>query len=294
MYDVIIIGMGISGISAGLYAKQANMKFLMLEGRMPGGVLNTIDEIQNFPGKANIKGPDFAMDLFNQVTTAEIDYKIDSVKSIIKENDMFKVITSTSEYQTKNVLLATGRKPLLLGLPEEEKLLGKGISTCALCDGALYKDKEIVVVGGGSSAVQETNYLSSIAKKITMIVKRDKFSAKKHLIEELNEKNNVEIIYQDEITNINLEDDKIVSVNLKSDKVINTSAIFIYIGFTPSNDLVKDFNVLNDRGYIKVNENYETSIKGLYAVGDIIEKEIYQLINAASEGALAISKMNKM
>ena len=162
MYDLIIIGMGISGISAAIYAKRANLKVLMIEGSAPGGTLNKITNVENYPGISSVSGPDFAFNLFTKVQELEIEYKIEEVTDIITDTKTIK--TKNNVYQAKNILIATGRRPKLLGLDKEEALLGKGISTCALCDGALYKNKEVAVIGGGSSALAESIYLSKLVK----------------------------------------------------------------------------------------------------------------------------------
>ncbi len=293
MYDLIIIGMGISGISAGLYAKQANLNILMFESRMPGGLLNNIDNVSNFVGKKSISGPDFAMDLFNQVNEEKIPYKNEKIIKVDIKGRIKKVYTSTDEYEAKNIIIATGRKPRFLGLPNEDDLLGRGLSTCALCDGAFYKDKNIVVVGGGNSALQESLYLSNIVNKINIIVRKDKFSGSKALVDEVLNKKNIEINFEEEIKSINEKDNKVESITLKSGKSIKTSGIFIYAGWIPNNDLIKDLDITNRFGYIEVDENYETKINRVYAIGDIIKKDMYQLITAASDGAKAVDHIIK-
>ncbi len=293
MYDLIIIGMGISGISAGLYAKQANLNVLMFEGRMPGGLLNNIDKVSNFVGKKTISGPDFAMDLFTQVNEENIPYKNEKIIKVELESRVKKVYTKDDVYETKNIIIATGRIPKFLGLPNEEKLLGRGLSTCALCDGSFYKDKIVVVVGGGNSALQESIYLSNIASEINIVIRKNKFSGSEALINEVLEKKNINVIYEEEIASINEVEDKVSSVTLKSGKEINTDGVFIYTGWVPNNELVKDYGILNRFGYIEVNENFETSINRVYAVGDIIKKDMYQLITAASDGAKAVDHIIK-
>ncbi len=293
MYDVIIIGMGISGISAALYAKGANLKVKMFEGRMPGGLLNNIDEVDNYAGFTKIKGPDFAMNLFNQVNEMKIDYENTEVKKIEVDNEIKKVYTNDNVYEAKNIIIATGRSPKPLGLEGEEKFFGKGISYCALCDGNFYKDKTVAVVGGGNSALQETLYLSKIVKKVYMIVRRDRFSGNKELIDEVNALENVEVIFNSQVANLIEEDNKLSSIIITNNKEINISGLFVYIGYIPYNQLVNDLNITDERGYILVNEKFETNISGVYAIGDIIKKELYQLVTAASDGATVISSITK-
>lgn len=286
-YDLIIIGMGISGISAGIYAKNSGLKILMLEKNMPGGLLNKISKINNYPGYREITGPDLSLELFNSVNEMNIPYKIAEVEEIKVEKNKKIVKTTLGEFESKYVMIASGRESRKLGLPNETKLLGRGISTCALCDGALYKDKEVAVVGGGNSAIEEALYLSNIVKKIYLIHRRETFRADASLVKLLNEKKNIEIFYNSEVTSIIEEENKVKEIVINKEKTLEVSALFTYIGFEPSNSFVKDLNLLNENGYIEVDENYETKIKGIYAVGDSIKKDIYQLITAANDGVVA-------
>lgn len=291
MYDLIIIGMGISGISAAIYAKRAGLNVLIIEKSAPGGTLNIIPNIENYPGISSISGPDFAYNLFEEVNKLNIEYKLENVTDLILE-DIKTVKTNNNVYQAKNLLISTGRKPKMLGLKNEKELLGKGISTCALCDGALFKNKDVAVVGGGSSAVGEAIYLSKIVNKVYLIHRREEFRAENTLLDTLKEIKNIEIILNDEVTEIISEKDTLKGIKLK-DKTLNISALFIYIGFTPNTDFLTNTNIKLDNGYIIVNEKYETNIKGVYASGDVIKKDIYQIINAASEGAEAAININE-
>lgn len=291
MYDLIIIGMGISGISAAIYAKRAGLNVLIIEKSAPGGTLNIIPNIENYPGISSISGPDFAYNLFEEVNKLNIAYKLENVTDLILE-DIKTVKTNNNVYQAKNLLISTGRKPKLLGLKNEKELLGKGISTCALCDGALFKNKDVAVVGGGSSAVGEAIYLSKIVNKVYLIHRREEFRAENTLLDTLKEIKNIEIILNDEVTEIIAEKDTLKEIKLK-DKTLNISALFIYIGFTPNTDFLTNTNIKLDNGYIIVNEKYETNINGVYASGDVIKKDIYQIINAASEGAEAAININE-
>ena len=286
-YDLIIIGMGISGISAAIYAKNSGLNILMLEREMPGGLINKTNSISNYPGLEKISGPDFALKLFNTVQDMQIPYKIQEVKKIqVKQNKKI-VKTSTETFETKKVLIATGRKNKQLHIKNEEELLGHGISTCALCDGSLYKEKEIAIVGGGNSAVEEAIYLSGLVKKIYMIHRRDKFRADEKLIQELNEKENIEYLWNSKVTSIKKEQDKLSEIVINDEKKLTIAGLFLYIGFEPNIECIKDLNITDEEGYIKVNENYETKLPGIFAVGDAIKKDVYQLITAANDGAIA-------
>ena len=292
MYDLIIIGMGISGISASIYAKRAGMKVLLLEGSAPGGTVNQISEIENYPGINRISGPDFAYNLFEEVNKLGIEYKLERVTDVIID-DSKKVKTTKNVYEAKNLLIASGRRPKRLGLEREEEFLGKGISTCALCDGALYKNSDIAVIGGGSSALSEALYLSNIVNKIYLIHRREEFRGEEILIEEIKKRKNIELILKNEVTKLKIEDDTLKGIILKDGKEIDVKGIFIYVGFIPNTDFLKNTDIKMEDGYILVNENHETNIKGVYASGDVTKKDIYQIVNAASEGAEAVVYMTR-
>ena len=292
MYDLIIIGMGISGISASIYAKRAGMNVLLLEGSAPGGTVNQISEIENYPGINRISGPDFAYNLFEEVNKLGIEYKLEKVTDVIID-DSKKVKTTKNVYEAKNLLIASGRRPKRLGLEREEEFLGKGISTCALCDGALYKNSDVAVIGGGSSALSEALYLSNIVNKIYLIHRREEFRGEDILIEEVKKRKNIELILKNEVTKLKIEDDTLKGIILKDGKEIDVKGIFIYVGFIPNTDFLKNTDIKMEDGYILVNENHETNIKGVYASGDVTKKDIYQIVNAASEGAEAVVYMTR-
>lgn len=292
-YDAIIIGMGVAGISAGVYAARSGCNVLMLEKMRPGGIINTIDTIENYPGIPKISGPDFSCQLFEQITQLNVPYKMEEVIEITVEGDIKKVKTKENTYLATNVLIATGRSPILLGLPNEEKLIGKGISTCALCDGYLYSGKEIAVVGGGNSALQEALYLANIVKKIYLIHRRDEFRGDNELVDRIKNTQNIEIIYNSQVTEIKEENEHIKSIILNTEKEIPISALFIYIGYAPKTDFASSLGITNEAGYIEVNENYETTIPGIYAAGDIIIKKVYQIVTAAAEGASAAIRFSR-
>ena len=288
MYDVIIIGMGISGITAAIYAKRSNKKVLLIDKAMPGGTLNNIDKVSNYPGLVDISGPDFAANLFKQIKTLDIPYKLEEVKSL-KLTDNVKVIETTNNtYQAKNVILAMGRRPKMLGLENESSLLGRGISTCALCDAFFYKDKDIAVVGTGNSALQETLYLANIVNKIYLINRRDGFRGDSMLVDQIKSLDNIEIIYNANIKELNSENNKLSEIILANNKHIKVEGLFIYIGSIPETKIVPE-DILDSDGYVIVDEYLKTKLPGVYAIGDIIKKDVYQLVTAAADGARVIS-----
>lgn len=293
MYDLVIIGMGIGGITAGIYAKRANLNVLLIDKAMPGGMLNNIEVISNYPGLINIKGSDFSNELFKQVNDLNIPYKFEEVTSIKVDGDKKCVITKNGEYYTNNIIIATGTKPKYLGLDNEKDLLGRGISTCATCDGAFYKDKQIAVVGSGNSALQESLYLAKLCSKVYILNRKNGFKGEDILVDKVKSQENIEIVYEVNIKEYNEVDGKLQSILLDNGQKLDVSGVFIYIGYKPNTDIFKDLNITNMEGYIIVDENFETPIEGIYAIGDVIKKDIYQLVTAASDGIHAVSNISK-
>lgn len=293
MYDVIIIGMGISGISAGIYAKQAGLNLLILEGSAPGGLLNSIDMIKNFAGINAISGPDFAQNLFNQVNELEIPYKLEKVINIDSTDECNVVKTSESEYKAKNVIIATGRRPKLLGLEREDELLGRGVSTCALCDGNFYKGKAVAVVGAGNSALQESLYLSNIVKKVYILMRRSVFAGSPEIVEKVKATKNIEIMFETQVKELIVKDEKLSGLLLNNEEILEVSGLFVYSGYYPDTMFLSNLEITNNAGYIEVNDNLETSKKNIFAIGDVTRKDIYQLMTAAADGARVVGKLSK-
>lgn len=294
MYDLIVIGMGIGGITAGIYAKRGNLNVLLIDKGAPGGMLNNIERISNYPGLMNIRGVEFSQKLFEQVKDLEIPYKFEEVIKLEVEDEVKKVITNRGEYLANNVIIATGTKPKYLGLDNEKDLLGRGISTCATCDGAFYKDKEVAVVGSGNSALQESLYLANICSKVYILNKKTGFKGEDILVEKVKNNPKIEIVYGVNIKEYNEVDGKIESILLDNDTRLNVAGVFIYIGYRPNTDMFVDLNITNMQGYIIVDENFETTIEGVYAIGDVIKKDIYQLVTASSDAIHAVSNISKI
>ncbi len=290
MYDIIIIGMGISGITAGIYAKRSNKKILLIDKGMPGGLLNNIDKVNNYPGVPEITGPDFAEILEKQVKSLDIPYVLEEVKSLELNEEIKKVITDKNTYEAKRVVLAMGRKPKYLGLDNEKSLLGKGLSTCAVCDAFFYKNEDIAIVGTGNSALQEALYLANIVGHIYIINRRDDFRGEEILVENIKKNPKIEIIYNANIESMNEENNKLSSITLDNGTTLNVKGVFIYVGYRPATDFIPK-EILDENGYVKVNEKLETEIKGVYAIGDIINKDTYQLVTATADGARVITNM---
>lgn len=293
MFDVIIVGMGMAGITAGIYAKRAGLNVLMFEKGAPGGILQNIALIKNYPGYKEISGVDLAMQLFSQVNELKIPFKNEEVIKVDLDGEIKKVYTKIGEYEAKNVILATGRKPKYLGLDNEQEFLGRGVSTCATCDGFLYQGADVAVVGSGNSALSESLYLSNLANKVYLLHRGMEFKGEEELVNKVKAKANIEIINGVNIQKINEENGKINSVNLDNGQLINVTGVFIYIGYKPDTEIVQDYNITNINGDILVDEVCRTDIDGVYAIGDCIKKGVYQLVTAAAEGAIAISDIEK-
>lgn len=294
MYDVIIIGMGIGGITAGIYGKRAGLNVLMFEKSAPGGMLQKIDKIQNYPGFSEISGPDLALNLFNQVKKVGVPFKFEEVIDVEITEEYKKVITKNGTYKAKNVIVATGRTPKYLGLDNEKDYLGRGLSTCASCDGNFYKGEDVAVVGSGNSALQESLYLANIVNKVYLLHRGVNFKGDDALVERVRNTKNIEIVDGVNIKKINEVEGKIESVTLDNEKTINVKGVFIYIGYKPDTEMFKKLDITNINGDIIVSENFETEIDGLYAIGDCAKKDVYQLVTAASDGCIAVSDIEKI
>lgn len=286
IYDLVIIGMGPAGIAASIYAKRSNLNLICIEEKMIGGELNYIDKIDNYPGLNGITGSSFAYKLLEHIDDIGINYQFATVKDIIKKDDYYEVKTNKNTYLTKYVILATGRKARKLGLAKEDLFLGRGISYCAICDGAFFKNKVVSVVGGGLAALEEALYLANIVQKVYLIHRRDKFNAPASVIEKIVTNPKIEILKNEEVVKLNGKD-HLESIELKNGQKLDTAGLFIYIGYTPNIDYLKNLDILGSKGYAIVDKNFKTKEDGIYAVGDLVEKNNYQIILAMADGVIA-------
>ena len=284
-HKVVILGSGIAGMTAGIYLKRGGLDVLVVEDNIPGGVLNEIPSIENYPGYEEISGPDLDMNIYNQLTKLGVKILNKKITSIDLNN---KIINNNIKYEY--LVIATGRKSRMLSLEHEKELLGKGISTCALCDGFFYKDKKVAVVGGGSSSLTEALYLSKICKEVIIIHRRDKLTSDKYLIDKVNSTKNIKVLYNSNITKYNQNNNKLTSVIINNKDNLEVEGVFLAIGSTPNSEI---FNVNKDNNYIIVDSNYMTNIDKVYAIGDVIKKDYYQLSTAASDAVVAASNIIK-
>lgn len=293
MYDIIIIGAGPSGMSAALYALRANKKVLLLEKKCYGGQIINASNIENYPALPNVSGYDFATNLYNQIKSLGVILKYEEVLEV---TDKKEVITRKDTYKGKNIIIATGLKKRKLNLENEDKLLGSGISYCATCDGNFYKNKNVAVVGGGNTALEDALYLSNIASKVYLIHRRDNFRGEKKLISEVKEKNNIELILNSNITKI-IGEDNLNSIEINDNRnnisKLEIDGLFIAIGNIPDNNRFKNIIDLDENGYIIANANLKTKTDNIYVAGDTRVKTLRQLVTATSDGAIAVTEITK-
>lgn len=284
-YDVVVIGAGIAGITTAIYLKRYGYDVLVIEKNYPGGQLNKIGVIENYPGFEEIKGPDFSFHLYEQAKKLEIPFLFSTVEKI--ETKEIKVIETSSDIiYAEKIVLATGRNPRKLGIELEEELIGRGISYCATCDGPFFKDKTVCVVGGGNSAIGEALYLARLAKEVHLFHRKSFLRANKHLVEKIEKLPNVHLHYESIIASLKQENGALSAITFmqkNEQKTIETAGLFIYIGMDPVYIKIDDPSIYTEDGFVLVNENMETKIKGVYACGDAIKKEVYQLTTAVGE-----------
>ena len=296
LYDIIIIGAGPAGLTSAIYAKRANKNVLVLEAKNYGGqIINTLD-IENYPANEHISGFDFATNLYNQAKNlgAEIKYeKVVDINNLGKEKE---VITTKNTYKTKTIIIATGSENRKLGLPNEDEFASKGISYCATCDGAFYKEKTVAVVGGGNTALEDALYLADLASKVYLIHRRDEFRGEESTINLLKEKDNIEFLYNSNVTKLNTKD-RLESIEVTSNdgetRTIDVDALFIAIGRIPENQNFAKLINLDNSGYIISNEYCHTNVEGIFVAGDVRTKVLRQVITAVSDGANAVASVEK-
>lgn len=279
-YKVVIVGCGVAGMTAALYLNRAGIDCIILEKFMPGGQIVDNGNIMNFPSYESISGSDLAIKMLKQITDLGVPVKYEEVTEIKIDKEK-KVITKNGEYNCDYVIIATGRKPKLLGVKGEDELRTKGISYCAVCDGALYKNKDVVVVGASDAAFEGAIYLSKLVSSVTVLY-RNEFRAKAYLQDMIKKIDNISFV-KGEVESFS-KDDRI-TIKTKNSGDIITDGVFIYIGQIPNASFLEPLNILDDRGYIKTDNNLMTSIDGVYAVGDALKKFDYQIVIAMGEAA---------
>lgn len=292
IYDCIIIGAGPAGLTAAVYASRANLATLMLERGIPGGQMANTEEVENYPGFDSILGPELSTKMFEHAKKFGAEYAYGDVTEIVNEGQIKIIKAGNKEYKTRSIIISTGAEYKKLGVPGEKELGGRGVSYCAVCDGAFFKEKNLIVVGGGDSAVEEGVYLTRFAKKVTIVHRRDQLRAQKILQDRAFNNEKIDFIWNHTVKQINEKDGKVGSVTLVntvdgSEQEVQADGVFIYIGMVPLTAPFKSLGIVNDQGYIVTNEKMETSIKGIFAAGDVREKELRQIVTATADGSIA-------
>ena len=291
MYDIIIIGAGPAGMTAALYALRAGKTVVILEGESFGGQIAYSPNVENYPSVMSISGNEFSSNLLDQITALGADIEFEKAIEI-KDGEIKTVLTESGEFfKGKTVIIATGVKHRHLGLENEEKFIGNGVSYCAICDGAFFKGLEVAVVGGGDTALQDALYLSNVAKKVYLIHRRKEFRAENKLVEKVKQTQNIELILDSSVTKLigdkNLKSIIITNKNDLSENEIKVNALFVAVGQIPQNEYFKGFEKLDESGYFDTNENTVSKTKGIFIAGDCRKKQVRQLTTAISDGTVA-------
>lgn len=292
IYDVIIVGGGPAGYAAALYAARANLSTLVLEKFSPGGQMATTDTIENYPGfPEGINGFELAMQMKNGAERFGVTSKLTEVKSVDLQATPKLVTTRKDTFAAKTVILATGAFPRELGLPNERELRGRGVSYCATCDGMFYRDKTVVIVGGGNTAVADAIFLAKICKKVYLVHRRDELRASKTYMETLKRAENIEFVWNSEVTELHAEQ-FLTGVTVRNKKnsetrLLDCDGVFVAIGNIPNTELVKGQIELDEAGYVIADETTKTNVEGVFAIGDMRQKPLRQVVTAVADGAVA-------
>jgi thioredoxin reductase (NADPH) len=290
IYDVIIAGAGPAGMTAAVYTSRANMSTLMIERGIPGGQMANTEEIENYPGFETILGPDLSTKMFEHAKKFGAEYQYGDIKEIVDGYPYKTVKVGDKEFKAKSIIIATGAEHRELGVPGEKEFSGRGVSYCAVCDGAFFRNKELVVVGGGDSAVEEGVFLTRFATKVTIIHRRDELRAQKILQKRAFENEKIDFIWDTEVKEIRGEGGVMKSVLLHNRKTgeeteFKADGIFIYVGMDPLSAVVQNLGITNEAGYIETDERMATRVPGIFAAGDVREKTLRQVVTATGDGA---------
>lgn len=292
MYDTLIIGSGPAGMTAGLYAARSNLKVGIIEQGAPGGQMNNTSEIENYPGYDHISGPELSMNMHAPLEKFGVENIYGIVKSIEDAGDVKRVITEDGSYEAKTIILATGAKYRTLDVPGEEEYTSRGVSYCAVCDGAFFRNRDLLVVGGGDSAVEEAVYLTQFAKSVTIIHRRDELRAQKILQDRAFANDKINFIWDSVVKEIKGTDIKVSGVTVENVKTGELSehefgGIFIYVGVNPVTSMVADLGITDETGWVITDERMMTPKAGIFAIGDVRQKELRQIATAVGDGAIA-------
>lgn len=291
MYDVLIAGAGTAGMTAGIYVQRAGKKALVLDEKGYGGQIVNTATVENYPGFVNISGTEFTERIHEQAVELGVDFKVEKVKNVEKKDGVFVVSTGDSQYEVKSVIIATGVKNRELGIPGEEKFKGSGVSFCATCDGNFFKGRDIAIIGGGNTALEDAEVMSGIANKVYLVHRRDEFRGDKLTVKRLSVKDNVEFVLNSKPVEITggfaVDGLKVENTEDGSPKTLKVDGVFVAVGQTPDNKAFEGLVKLDSAGYVEAGEDCLTSAEGIFVAGDCRTKKVRQLTTAASDGSVA-------
>lgn len=292
MYDTVVIGAGPAGMTAALYAGRSNLKVALLERGIYGGQMNNTAEIENYPGYDHISGPSLAEKMFEPLEKFGVDHIFGTLVRIEEDGPIKKIITEDDVLETKTVILAMGAKHRLLGVPGEDTYNSRGVSYCAVCDGAFFRGQKLLVVGGGDSAVEEALFLTQFAESVTIVHRRDQLRAQKVIQDRAFANEKINFIWDSVVEEIKGDDLRVQSVRIKNVKTgeiseLDFGGVFVYVGLDPMTDSVADLGITDEAGWIITNEKMATSKPGIYAIGDIRQNQLRQIATAVGNGAVA-------
>ncbi len=290
-YDVVVIGAGPGGMTAALYAARANLSVAMLDRGVYGGQMNNTDDIENYPGFTSIKGPELSEKMYQSAINSGVEFVYGDVQQITLDSEQVKHIKTDSDELIANaVIIATGATHRKLGVPGEDKFAGKGVSYCAVCDGAFFRNKDVAVVGGGDSAISEGLYLANVTKNVNVIHHRDKLRAQQVLQDRAFNNQKMDFTWNSNVKEIVGDDTYVTGVKVQRnghDETIPTSGVFIYIGNVPYSKMFANLNITDEQGWILTNDEMETSVPGIFAIGDVRKKKLRQITTAVGDGGIA-------
>ena len=289
IYDTLIIGAGPAGITSAVELQKLGYKVAILESYMPGGKVNIAPRVDNFPGYTKISGPDLAFEFFKKMNEAKVEMIPTKVNKLTKE-DVFKLDTPRGIYKARTVIIASGTDEKKLGLPNEKELLGHGLSYCAVCDGHFFKGQVTTVIAEDKYAINEAIYLANLCKEVIVTTSRDTLKGDKRSLDELDTFNNVKYIYNRKVKE--LKGNPLSSIILDDNSEIPTNGIFPLLGYIPNTQYL-DKSLLDEDGFVKVNRDYETSVPGLYAIGDVISRELKQIYLAVIDANKVVEKLKE-
>lgn len=291
-YDLVVIGAGPGGMTAAMYGARANLKVAMIDRGVYGGQMNNTAEVENYPGFPSIMGPDLGEKMYKSATEQGVEFVYGDVQKIELDGQKRIIKMDPEDITAKAVIIATGSTNRKLGIPGEEEYSGRGVSYCAVCDGAFFKDENVAVVGGGDSAISEGLYLANLAKDVDVIHRRDQLRAERVLQTRAFKNPKMEFTWDSVPVEIVGDENKVTGVKVHNkktdeDKVIDASGVFIYIGNVPNSEPFKELKITDDQGWIITNDQMETTVPGIYAVGDVRQKKLRQIVTAVGEGGIA-------